>query len=88
MATHIQHPPPSERKMFLVDGCPRCKEYVRDFGLHFDPERFREFWKHMYEIEFKDGGGYASNLDKQLGRSLYYVALSFQKAGFLLVVPQ
>lgn len=77
---HEPHPSPAERVEFLVDGCPRCSEYVRDFGLHFDPERFRSFWEKMVTVEFDDDGGYASDLDKELGQKLYYVALALQRA--------
>lgn len=80
MSSHIAHPDPTEREAFLVDGCPRCAEYVAELGLHFDVKRFRAFWKKMVAVEFDDIGGYASKADKALGRSLYYIALSFQRA--------
>lgn len=73
-------PDPAGRADFLVDGCPRCAEYARDLGLPFDPARFRAFWRKMVEVEFDSTGGYASDLDKQLGRSLYYVALGLQRS--------
>lgn len=80
MTTHAHHPPPAERREFLVDGCPRCAEYAADLGLHFDEERFRAFWTKMVTVEFHDDGGYLSQTDKELGRRLYYVALALQRA--------
>lgn len=83
MSSHI-HPPgtpvPADRAAFLVDGCPRCAEYVEDLGVSFDAERFRAFWEKMVEVEYDDASGYASTLDKQLGRRLYVVSLSLHRA--------
>jgi len=74
------HPPPLAREEFLVDGCARCAEYAADLGLHFDRERWRAFWEKMIRVEFDDEGTYASGLDRQLGRKLYYVVLGLQRA--------
>jgi hypothetical protein len=73
-------PPPAERVAFLIDGCPRCREYVDDLGVSFDPERFRAFWAKMVEVEYDDVGGWESGLDRALGRKLYLVSLCFEKA--------
>jgi hypothetical protein len=77
------HPPgtaePDGRGAFLIDGCERCDEYLEDLGVHFDADRFRAFWAKMVEVEYDDVGGYESDLDKQLGRRLYIVALSLQR---------
>lgn len=81
-----EHPPgtgrPDERQAFLIDGCPRCAEYLADLGLHFDPERWRAFWAKMIDEEFSGGDahGYGSSLDRQLGRQFYYLALGLQRA--------
>ncbi len=83
MSTHV-HPPgtpePDARGAFLIDGCERCAEYAADLGLHFDSDRFRAFWRKMIEVEYDDIAGYESELDKQLGRRLYYVSLALQRA--------
>jgi hypothetical protein len=79
MTQHVMHENPQERDAFLVDGCPRCSEYVDDLGVPFDPGRFRAFWVKMVAVEFQDTGGYASQLDKELGRRLYLVALGLQR---------
>jgi hypothetical protein len=79
MTMHAIHAGPEQRAMFLVDGCPRCAEYARDLGIHFTEERFRAFWRKMVEVEFNDYGAYASQLDKQLGRQLYLVALAITR---------
>lgn len=80
MTTHARHPDPTGREEFLVDGCPRCEEYLDELGLPFDPERFRAFWRKMISVEYDDEGGYASELDKQLGRRLYHLSLSLERA--------
>ena len=77
---HIAHPGIRDREEFLVDGCPRCREYVDDLGLHFDPQRFRDFWEHMTRVEWDDADHYHSESDKELGRRLYLVSLSFERA--------
>lgn len=83
MSSHL-HPPgtptPGEREVFLVDGCERCVEYVEDLGTSFDAERFRAFWRKMVEVEYDYVGGYRSKLDKRLGRRLYWISLSLQRA--------
>ncbi len=71
---------PTDRDYFLVDGCPRCREYVDDLGLHFDPDRFRAFWAHMIEVEWLNRDIYKSTNDKDLGTRLYLVSLSFERA--------
>lgn len=78
MTIHVRHPAPQEQ--FLVDGCPRCAEYARDLGLHFGEQRFREFWAKMLQVEYHDNGNWASELDKELGRNLYFVSLALQRA--------
>jgi hypothetical protein len=80
VTAHECHASPEARPEFLVDGCPRCQEYVDDLGVYFDPERFRAFWAKMIEVEFDDDGGYASVADGELGHRLYLVALQFQRA--------
>jgi CheY-like chemotaxis protein len=80
MTTHIPHPVLGDRREFLVDGCPRCEEYVRDLGVPFDEDRFRAFWAKMVRVEFDDAEGYDSTLDRRLGRNLYHVALALQRA--------
>lgn len=80
MTQHIAHGDLSDRDEYLVDGCPRCDQYVAELGIHFDAERFRSFWGKMVEVEFDSKGGYASTNDKVLGRRLYTLALSLQRA--------
>lgn len=80
MTVHAPHPGPSDRREFLVDGCLRCAEYVEDYGLPFDEDRFRAFWAKMVRVEFDDAEGYDSGLDRTLGRRLYHVALALQRA--------
>lgn len=80
MTIHLRHPGPGEREEFLVDGCPRCAEYLDDLGLSFDEQRFRAFWQTMVAVEFQGNGGYHSLLDADLGLALYKVALSLQRA--------
>jgi hypothetical protein len=80
VTTHARHPQPSERREFLVDGCPRCAEYAADLGLHFDEDRFRAFWAKMIRVEFDDAEGWDSETDRDLGRRLFSVALSLQRA--------
>lgn len=80
MSAHDNHPAPGERDAFLVDGCPRCQEYADDVGLHFDQGRFRAFWQHMIDVEYRDRAAYRSQLDKALGRRLYYVSLCLHRA--------
>jgi hypothetical protein len=83
MSSHV-HPPgtpaPDGRDAFLIDGCNRCAEYVDDFGVSFDPDRFRAFWRKMVDVEYDDASGYASKLDKRLGRRLYLVSLTLHRA--------
>jgi hypothetical protein len=74
-------PPRPGRMAFLVDGCPRCEEYVELMGRPFDPGRFASFWRHMLDVEFDQGdASYVSALDSKLGGKLYLVALSMQAA--------
>lgn len=86
MATIHDHPPgapqPNDRTAFLVDGCPRCAQYVRDLGIHFDSGRFRAFWNHMIDGEFfhDNDAHYETRLDDQLGSALFKLALSLQRA--------
>lgn len=80
MTTHNPHGGLDEREEFLVDGCPRCEEYVAELGLPFDADRFRAFWQKMVKVEFDNSGGYKSMLDKALGRQLYYVATALWRA--------
>ncbi len=80
MTAHHNHASPADRKEFLVDGCPRCAEYVRDIGIHFDVHRFRAFWAKMLEVEYGDYGAWGSELDQELGRTLYRVSLALERA--------
>lgn len=85
MSSHLHPPgtpPPSEREAFLIDGCPRCAEYVEDLGCSFDADRFRAFWRKMIDVEYDVEGGYASVLDAKLGRRLYCVSLALHRASF------
>lgn len=77
---HSPHPSPSEREEFLVDGCPRCKEYADELGIFFDQDRWAAFWKKMLEVEFGDGH-WTSRTDAMLGGRLYLVALGLQRQG-------
>ena len=65
---------------FLIDGCPRCDEYVEMLGRHFDAPRFRAFWDKMIRVEWLHIEAYASDLDAALGHKLYLVSLSFEHA--------
>lgn len=79
--THLPGTPaPDDRDVFLIDDCERCAEYVEDLGCSFDSDRFRAFWRKMVDVEYDDASGYASALDKQLGRRLYIVSLSLHRA--------
>lgn len=80
MTIHVQHPGTDDREEFLVDGCPRCAEYVADLGVQFDAARFRAFWAKMLEVEIDGTGCYASKADKELGSRLYLVALQLERA--------
>lgn len=79
---HSPHPSPSEE--FLVDGCPRCKEYADELGIPFDQDRWAAFWKKMVEVEFTNIGSWASEYDRLLGRRLYLVALGLQRQGIVI----
>lgn len=83
MSAH-HHPPgtldPDGRRRFLIDGCPRCEEYVEMLGRPFTPGRFREFWDKMVEVEWDSKGSWGSRLDAALGRKLYLVSLQMQSA--------
>jgi hypothetical protein len=83
MSAQHEHPPGTGHwpsPAFLVDGCPRCAEYVEMIGRPFDSERFREFWAKMVEVEWDDIGHYHSKFDAALGRKLYLVSLQFEAA--------
>lgn len=79
MTVH-DHRKDAGRGEFLVDGCERCDEYLRDLGLSFDPVRWRAFWQHMVNVEFDNDTHYDSKLDAALGHRLYFVALGLQRA--------
>jgi hypothetical protein len=86
VTTHY-HPPgtpqpwePGRDGPFLIDGCPRCEEYVAAEGIWFDEGRWRAFWLHMLDVETDQHRGYGSRLDKLLGEKLWHVALGLQRA--------
>lgn len=80
MTIHNHHISPNDREEFLVDGCPRCEQYVENLGIDFDALRFADFWRKMIQIEWFDYGRYASKLDRDLGSKLYWVSLSLNRA--------
>jgi hypothetical protein len=83
MSAQHEHPPGAGHwpsRAFLVDGCPRCEEYVEMLGRPFDPIGFREFWDKMVRVEWDNTEAWDSKLDAALGRKLYLVTLQLQAA--------
>jgi hypothetical protein len=75
---HNTHPDP--RPEFLVDGCPRCEEYVRDLGVEFDAIRWRTFWEHVIAVEYDGTARYKSALDNQLGTQWARIMVGMERA--------
>lgn len=69
----------------LFDDCRACEDHAEKRGLGLDPERFREAWYLMIDVEYGKGPrtadrrGYRSGNEAKLCRALYETSLVLQR---------
>lgn len=95
MASHVYHGDLGPEGTIFYDGCEECEERAAQ-GIQGlltqDPERVEAIWRRMLVTEghgqgvedvgrYPVKGGYMSNAEARVGRSLYYLAVLYERAG-------